>query len=81
MLCKVRQRFCALPLAQVIETMRPLPVDDPTQRCPDISRARNLLEWEPRVPLEIGLERTIAYFNRLLCQRGEISEGKLRLRA
>src|SRR6202011_505863 len=30
--------------------MRPLPVDDPTQRCPDISRARNLLDWEPRVP-------------------------------
>ena len=60
---------------------RPLPVDDPTQRCPDISRARNLLDWEPRVPLEIGLERTIAYFNRLLCERGEISEGKLRLHA
>jgi UDP-glucuronate decarboxylase len=60
---------------------RPLPVDDPTQRCPDISRARNLLDWEPRVPLETGLERTIAYFNRLLCERGEISEGKLRLHA
>jgi UDP-glucuronate decarboxylase len=48
-----------------IET-RPLPVDDPVQRCPDISRARNLLSWEPRVPLELGLERTIAYFDRLL---------------
>jgi len=45
---------------------RPLPVDDPTQRCPDISRARNLLDWEPRVPLATGLERTIAFFNRLL---------------
>jgi UDP-glucuronate decarboxylase len=45
---------------------RPLPVDDPVQRCPDISRARNLLGWEPRVPLAIGLERTIAYFDRLL---------------
>ena len=45
---------------------RPLPVDDPVQRCPDISRARDILAWEPRVPLAIGLERTIAYFDRLL---------------
>jgi UDP-glucuronate decarboxylase len=60
---------------------RPLPVDDPTQRCPDISRARNLLDWEPRVPLATGLERTIAYFNRLLSERGEIAENVLRLHA
>jgi UDP-glucuronate decarboxylase len=60
---------------------RPLPVDDPTQRCPDISRARNLLDWEPRVPLATGLERTIAYFNRLLSERGEIADNVLRLRA
>jgi UDP-glucuronate decarboxylase len=63
-----------------IET-RPLPVDDPTQRCPDISRARNLLDWEPRVPLATGLERTIAYFNRLLSERGEITDNVLRLQA
>jgi UDP-glucuronate decarboxylase len=63
-----------------IET-RPLPVDDPTQRCPDISRARNLLDWEPRVPLATGLERTIAYFNRLLSERGEIADNVLRLHA
>jgi len=50
-----------------IET-RPLPVDDPVQRCPDISRARNLLDWEPRVPLETGLQRTIAFFDRLLAE-------------
>ncbi len=60
---------------------RPLPVDDPTQRCPDISRARNLLDWEPRVPLATGLERTIAYFNRLLSERGEIEANVLRLHA
>jgi UDP-glucuronate decarboxylase len=60
---------------------RPLPVDDPTQRCPDISRARNLLDWEPRVPLATGLERTIAYFNRLLSERGEIVDNVLRLHA
>jgi UDP-glucuronate decarboxylase len=61
---------------------QPLPVDDPVQRCPDISRARNLLSWEPRVPLETGLERTIAFFDRLL--GGEATDKKsavLRLRA
>ncbi|HTZ76365.1 MAG TPA: UDP-glucuronic acid decarboxylase family protein [Stellaceae bacterium] len=56
--------------------MRPLPVDDPLQRCPDITRAREVLGWEPRVPLETGLERTIAYFDRLL--GGEAKEGSVR---
>ena len=41
---------------------KPLPVDDPTQRCPDITLARKLLGWEPKVPLETGLLRTIEYF-------------------
>ena len=41
---------------------RPLPADDPKQRRPDITLARNLLKWEPTVPLEEGLKRTIAYF-------------------
>jgi UDP-glucuronate decarboxylase len=45
---------------------RPLPVDDPTQRCPDIGRAKQLLGWEPKVPLDPGLKRTIDYFDRLL---------------
>src|SRR5688572_8057087 len=40
----------------------PLPVDDPTQRQPDITRARELLGWEPTVDLRDGLERTAAYF-------------------
>ena len=40
----------------------PLPQDDPVRRQPDISRARTLLGWEPHIPLEEGLERTIAYF-------------------
>jgi nucleoside-diphosphate-sugar epimerase len=40
----------------------PLPQDDPKQRCPDISRAREALGWEPRVPAEEGLSRTIAWF-------------------
>jgi len=45
---------------------RPLPVDDPIQRCPDIAQARAILAWEPRVPLKSGLKRTIAYFDKLL---------------
>ena len=40
----------------------PLPVDDPKQRCPDISKAKRLLGWEPKVSLEEGLKRTIAFF-------------------
>lgn len=44
----------------------PLPVDDPKVRRPDISRARALLGWEPRVPLEEGLRRTIEYFKTIL---------------
>ena len=42
----------------------PLPVDDPTQRQPDISLARQVLGWEPRVPLEEGLRHTAAWFGR-----------------
>ena len=45
---------------------RPLPVDDPMQRCPDIARAREVLGWEPRVDLESGLLRTIAWFDGVL---------------
>lgn len=41
---------------------RPMPVDDPGRRCPDISRARQLLDWEPRVALEDGLRRAVASF-------------------
>jgi dTDP-glucose 4,6-dehydratase len=40
----------------------PLPVDDPKVRRPDITRARNLLDWEPHVDAETGLRKTIAYF-------------------
>jgi dTDP-glucose 4,6-dehydratase len=41
---------------------RPLPEDDPKVRKPDITRARTLLGWEPKVPLEEGLQKTLAYF-------------------
>jgi len=44
----------------------PLPEDDPRQRQPDITLARQTLGWESKVPLEEGLKRTIAYFDGLL---------------
>ncbi|MGD1029707.1 MAG: UDP-glucuronic acid decarboxylase family protein [Opitutaceae bacterium] len=45
---------------------KPLPSDDPKQRQPDITLARQLLKWEPKVPLEEGLKRTVAYFRGML---------------
>lgn len=50
---------------------RPLPEDDPRQRCPDIGRAKERLNWQPRVPLKTGLERTIAYFDGLLAEENQ----------
>jgi UDP-glucuronate decarboxylase len=42
----------------------PLPPDDPRRRCPDIGKAKRLLQWEPRVPLKTGLANTVAYYRR-----------------
>jgi len=47
---------------------RPLPPDDPRQRCPDITRAREQLRWQPRVPLAEGLGPTIDYFRRFVLE-------------
>jgi UDP-glucuronate decarboxylase len=44
----------------------PLPQDDPTQRCPDITKARKHLDWQPVTQLQDGLTKTIAYFDELL---------------
>lgn len=43
-------------------TCKPLPQDDPKKRCPDITKARRMLGWEPGISLDAGLERTIEYF-------------------
>jgi UDP-glucuronate decarboxylase len=44
----------------------PLPQDDPRQRRPDITKARTLLNWQPKIPLREGLTRTVAYFDDLI---------------
>ena len=57
---------------------RPLPQDDPTQRKPDITRAREWLGWEPTVPLAEGLEKTVAYFReRLRLTQGARRSGEM----
>jgi len=47
-------------------TFKPLPMDDPRQRQPDIALAKEKLGWEPKVRLEDGLKETIAYFRKIL---------------
>jgi UDP-glucuronate decarboxylase len=51
-------------------TFKPLPADDPKQRCPDITLARQALGWEPKVSLKEGLQRTIPYFEELMTRQG-----------
>jgi len=56
------ERIIRLTRSKSKIAFKPLPQDDPKQRQPDITRARKLLKWEPVVPLEDGLKRTIEYF-------------------
>ena len=69
------EEYRVLELAQLVKeltgspspiTFLPLPEDDPKQRRPDITLARRLLGWEPRVPVREGLKRTIAYFREVV---------------
>jgi len=69
------EEVTVLELAQLIVRLagsqspiefRSLPVDDPRQRRPDIARARKVLGWQPEVPLEDGLARTLEYFRRVV---------------
>jgi len=55
---RIRKHFDNVP--QII--FEPLPQDDPKRRCPDISKAKRILKWEPKINLEEGLKRTLAYF-------------------
>jgi dTDP-glucose 4,6-dehydratase len=61
------ERIIALVGSKSRIALRPLPVDDPKVRQPDITRARSLLGWEPKVPLDEGLRVTLAYFRERLC--------------
>jgi len=54
---------------------RPLPVDDPRRRRPDISRAKQLLDWSPRTPLDVGLKATIAWFSNERSDEGKASRN------
>lgn len=54
---------------------KPLPSDDPKQRCPDISKAKKLLNWEPKIQLDEGLKKTILYFQELQSE-GLLPEAK-----
>ena len=56
------ERVRALVGASAPIVFRPLPQDDPKQRCPDINKARRILHWEPKVKLEDGLKLTYEYF-------------------
>ena len=67
--------FTILELAELLVRMtgsrakiifRPLPQDDPTQRKPDIRLAREFLDWQPKIPMEEGIEKTIAYFRSVI---------------
>jgi UDP-glucuronate decarboxylase len=75
--------FTIMELAQKVIAMtgssskivhKPLPPDDPTQRRPDISVAKNTLGWEPTIPLDEGLKPTIEYFDRLLSKQFPVDE-------
>lgn len=57
----------------------PLPSDDPTQRQPDITQAREKLGWEPKIQLEEGLKHTIAYFDELLAHRDQDAIPQLKV--
>jgi UDP-glucuronate decarboxylase len=68
---QLAEKVMAITGANSRIVFRPLPSDDPVQRQPDISRARSLLAWEPKVRLEEGLSRTVAYFKELLNPAGQ----------
>ena len=67
---KLAEMVIALTGSRSIIIRRPLPVDDPVQRCPDITLATALLAWQPTTALADGLTRTIAYFDDLLSKSG-----------
>jgi dTDP-glucose 4,6-dehydratase len=62
------ERVRALVGSKEAIVFHPLPQDDPKQRCPDITKARQVLKWEPKVNLEEGLKRTYDYFHKKVAE-------------
>jgi len=62
---RVRKHFSNPPAL----VFQPLPQDDPKRRCPDIAKARSILNWEPKVGLEEGLKITLAYFEQVFHEK------------
>lgn len=67
------ERILALTGGRGKLVFRPLPQDDPKRRRPDISKAKELLEWEPKVPLEEGLQLTLEYFQKKFANSHAVS--------
>jgi UDP-glucuronate decarboxylase len=63
---ELAERIIRLTGASSSIVHRPLPEDDPLQRCPDITMAQNVLGWQPTVELDAGLATTVAYFKQML---------------
>lgn len=63
---ELAQKIIELTSSRSRLVFQPLPADDPMQRQPDISKARELLNWEPHTPLEEGLIKTIEYFRHII---------------
>ncbi len=63
---ELAEQICRLANSRSTIVLKPLPSDDPKQRRPDIRQAREHLGWEPKVSLEAGLKKTIAYFDAIL---------------
>lgn len=62
------KRIIDITGAKVGLSLSQLPLDDPKRRCPDISEARRVLNWEPQIELDEGLEATVEYFEKLMAQ-------------
>jgi len=65
------ERVRALVGSKAPIIFEPLPVDDPKQRCPDIAKARRVLNWEPKVELKDGLQITYDYFKKRVAATGQ----------
>jgi UDP-glucuronate decarboxylase len=68
---ELAERVIRLTGASSKIVFRPLPQDDPMQRCPDITMARSVLKWEPKVALDDGLLKAVAYFRQMLAESRE----------